>query len=123
MSEKKQQHPFNTFFWGGGGGDVASHMESECKEWTLPPPPPPPFLNFDLCVVQWCSDWKINNQKYKSLETYAVSIKILLTITIKYTVDLMVYSNTTVYGEKTSHVLYMYVNLVTCIHFFEALNS
>ena len=34
------------------------------------------ILNFDVCVVWWCSDGPINSQEYKSFEIYAVIIKI-----------------------------------------------
>ena len=34
------------------------------------------FLNFDVCVVWWCSDEQINSQEYSSFEIYAVTIKI-----------------------------------------------
>ena len=37
------------------------------------------LLNFDVCVVWWCSDGPINSQEYKSFEIYAVSIKISMT--------------------------------------------
>ena len=36
-------------------------------------------LNFDVCVVWWCSTGPINSQEYKSLEIYAVAIKISMT--------------------------------------------
>ena len=36
-------------------------------------------LNFDVCVVWWCSDGPINNQKYKNFEIYVVTIKISMT--------------------------------------------
>ena len=35
-------------------------------------------LNFDVCVVWWCSDGPINSQEY-SFEIYAVSIKVSMT--------------------------------------------
>ena len=37
------------------------------------------LLNFDVCVVWWCSDGAINSQEYKSFEIYAVTIKISMT--------------------------------------------
>ena len=37
------------------------------------------FLNFDVCVVWWCSDGPLNSQEYKSFEIYAVSIKMNIT--------------------------------------------
>ena len=37
------------------------------------------LLNFDVCVVWWCSTGPINSQEYKSFEIYAVSIKISMT--------------------------------------------
>ena len=37
------------------------------------------WLNFDVCVVWWCSDGSINNQEYTSYQIDAVSIKISLT--------------------------------------------
>ena len=37
------------------------------------------MLNFDVCVAWWCSDGPLNSQEYKSLEIYAVSIKIAMT--------------------------------------------
>ena len=37
------------------------------------------LLNFDVCVVWWCSDGPLNSQEYKSFEIYAVSIKISMT--------------------------------------------
>ena len=36
-------------------------------------------LNFDVCLIWWCSDGPINSQKYKSFEIYAVTIKISMT--------------------------------------------
>ena len=29
------------------------------------------LLNFDVCVVWWCSDGQINSQEYKIFEMYA----------------------------------------------------
>ena len=37
------------------------------------------LLNFNVCVVWWCSDGSINSQGYKSFEIYAVTIKISMT--------------------------------------------
>ena len=37
------------------------------------------LLNFDGCVVWWCSDGPINSQECKSFEIYAVTIKIFMT--------------------------------------------
>ena len=37
------------------------------------------LLNFDVCVVWWCSDGPLNSQEYKSFEIYVVSIKISMT--------------------------------------------
>ena len=37
------------------------------------------LLNFDVCVVWWCSDGYVNSQDYKSSEMYAVTIKISMT--------------------------------------------
>ena len=37
------------------------------------------LLNFDVCVVWWCSDRPLNSQEYKSFEMHAVSIKISVT--------------------------------------------
>ena len=37
------------------------------------------LLNFDVCVVWWCSDGPLNSQEYKIFEIYAVSIKISMT--------------------------------------------
>ena len=37
------------------------------------------LLNFDVCVVWWCSSGPINSQEYKSLEIYVVTIKIAMT--------------------------------------------
>ena len=37
------------------------------------------LLNFDVCVVRWCSDGPINSQECKSFEIYAVTIKISMT--------------------------------------------
>ena len=37
------------------------------------------LLNFDVCVVWWCSDGPINSQEYKSFEIYEVTIKISTT--------------------------------------------
>ena len=37
------------------------------------------LLNFEGCVVWWCSDGPINSQEYESFEIYAVTIKIFLT--------------------------------------------
>ena len=40
-------------------------------------------INFDICVVWWCSDGSMNRQEYKSFEIDAVTIKNLwLNITI-----------------------------------------
>ena len=36
-------------------------------------------LNFDVCVVWWCSDGPLKSQEYKCFEMYAVSIKIYMT--------------------------------------------
>ena len=36
-------------------------------------------LNFDVCVVWWCSDGPLNSQEYKSFDIYTVSIKISMT--------------------------------------------
>ena len=33
------------------------------------------LLNFDVCVVQWCSERSINSQECKSFEIDAVTIK------------------------------------------------
>ena len=37
------------------------------------------LLNFDVCVVWWCSDEPLNSQEYNSFQIYAVSIKIFMT--------------------------------------------
>ena len=37
------------------------------------------LLNFDVCVVWWCSDGPINSQEYNSFEIYAVTINISMT--------------------------------------------
>ena len=36
-------------------------------------------LNSDVCVAWWCSYGPINSQEYKSVEIYAVTIKISMT--------------------------------------------
>ena len=36
-------------------------------------------LNFDVCVVWWCSTGPINSQEYNSFEIYTVSFKISMT--------------------------------------------
>ena len=47
--------------------------------WNIVEAPFKKLLNFDVCVVWWCSDGPINRQEYKSLETYVVTIKIFRT--------------------------------------------
>ena len=37
------------------------------------------LLNFDICVVWWCSDGPINSKEYKSFEIYVATIKIWMT--------------------------------------------
>ena len=37
------------------------------------------LLNFDVCVVWWCSDGPLNSQEYKSSEIHAISINISMT--------------------------------------------
>ena len=37
------------------------------------------LLNFDACVVRWCSDGPINSQEYKNFKIYVVNIKISMT--------------------------------------------
>ena len=37
------------------------------------------LLNFDVCVVWWCSDESRNSQEYRSFEIYVVTIKISMT--------------------------------------------
>ena len=37
------------------------------------------MMNFDVCVVWWCSDGPLNSQEYKSFKIYAVCIKISMT--------------------------------------------
>ena len=37
------------------------------------------LLNFDVCVVWWCSDGPLNSQESQSFEIYAVSIEISMT--------------------------------------------
>ena len=32
------------------------------------------ILNFDVCVVWWCSDGPINSLEYKSFEIYAATV-------------------------------------------------
>ena len=44
-------------------------VEAPLKKW----------LNFDVCVVWWCSDGPLNSQEYERFEMYPVSIKIYMT--------------------------------------------
>ena len=78
------------------------------------------LLNFDVCVVWWCSDRPINSQEYKSFDIYAVSIKISMTEYHHWiTVWLTIYFNTAVYGEKW--VWYFWS--LAYFRFFGALNG
>ena len=78
-------------------------------------------LNFDVSVVWWRSDGRINSHEYKSFEIYAVSIKISrwLNITTELTGWQIIYSNTAVYGEKW--VWYFWS--LAYFRFFKALNG
>ena len=77
------------------------------------------MLNFNVCVVQCCSDGSINNQEYKSFAIDAVTIKKSMTeySSFNKTVGLTLYSNTAVYGGnqygKSGSLVYF--------HSFEAL--
>ena len=58
-------------------------------------------------------DGPINSQAYKSFEIFAVTINISMT---EYTVRLIIYVNTTVYGEKRVRL----IRPLVYFHFFEA---
>ena len=77
------------------------------------------LLNFDVCVVWWCSDGPINSQEYKRFEMYAVTIKISMTEYHHWINRHTIYSNTAVYGEK----LVRWIWSLVYFHFFEALNG
>ena len=82
------------------------------KEFNIAEAPFTFFFYFDVCVIWWCSDGRINSQEYKSFEIHAVTIKISMT---EYRHWIHKRSGSPFILKQQSMGEMSMVNLVTCL--------